>query len=140
MSFAQISPKYRCFKQCVWTEPNTTYRDKHLIPAVQHDGGELMIWASSPGTRPWQLSLIGEPWRAVQKPMTETLKPSLYFSIYVGMQRHYSFISLTQELSITHADTDGVEPNFFNGPSNTTQSTCLGLVSHRSFHQNSAEK
>ena len=42
-------------QQHVWRKPNTAYQHKHLIPAVKHGGGGLMIWtcvaATGPGHR-----------------------------------------------------------------------------------------
>ena len=45
-------------QQHVWRKPNTAYQHKHLIPAVKHGGGGLIIWACSAATGPGHLAVI----------------------------------------------------------------------------------
>jgi len=42
----------------VWRKPNTAYQHIHLVPAVKHGGGGLMIWACSAATGPGHLADI----------------------------------------------------------------------------------
>jgi len=44
-------------QQHVWRKPDRAYQHKHLIPAVKHGGGGLMIWAYFAAARPRQLAV-----------------------------------------------------------------------------------
>lgn len=36
----------------IWRKPNTAYQHTHLIPAVRHSSGRVMIWACFIATGP----------------------------------------------------------------------------------------
>lgn len=59
--FRQMVQNWSCLTlmhNTMYNKNQTSFQQKHLVPAVKHGSGGLMIWVCSAVTRPWHLAVI----------------------------------------------------------------------------------